>query len=330
MSDQAQEAVTQPVVSVEDRIAEKLFGPEEATETPQEEPDDTPEEQDEESDEPEGDEPEEESEEEPEEETEEVFEEIEHQGQVKKLTKAELKELAQKGFDYTQKTQEVAKQRQALEAQEAAFVQQATLQAQVMDKFGTAKALESQLAQYESIQWDALAQQDPVQYMQLDRQYRTLQGQHQAAVQEIQSAWGQADQIRQARQQQALYEASQKLMEILPEWRNPERATKEKAEVMQYLSKAGYSPEEIGQATDPRAIAVALKAAKYDALMAKKGQTDKRVQNLPKPVKPGAASTKADRQAQSDSDYRRGLAKAKTGQQKAAVIAQRLESKLFK
>ena len=44
MSDQAQEAVTQPEVSVEDRIAAKLFGPEEATETPQDEPDDTPEE----------------------------------------------------------------------------------------------------------------------------------------------------------------------------------------------------------------------------------------------------------------------------------------------
>ena len=323
MSDQAPEAVNQPEVSVEDRIAEKLFGPEEATEPPQEDVEDEPEATDEEAEEPET---EEESEDEEEPEEAEEFEEIEWNGQQKKLTKAELKELAQKGFDYTQKTQEVAEHRRALEVQQQAFVAQATLQAQVMEQFGQAKALEAQLSQYKAIDWDGLMSQDPVQAMRLDRQYRELQAQYQGVLQGMNTSWSQAESIRDEQRQTALREASQKLLDILPEWRNPDVASKEKAEVMQFLAKAGYSPEEIGMATDPRAIAIARKAAKYDALMAKKGQ-DKRVQNLPKPVKPGAAVTKADKQAQSDHDYKRALKSAKSPAEKQALIQQRLESK---
>jgi len=327
MSDQAQEAVNQPE-SILDRIAQNHYA-EPEDEAPGEDSDETDE------DEPEQDEPEESDGEGPEEEAEEVaeetpeeFEEIEHQGQVKKLTKAELKELAQKGFDYTQKTQEVAQQRRALEAQQQAFVQQATLQAQVMEQYGTVKGLEAQLQQYQSVLTDELAQADPVRYMQLDRQARQLQSQHQNAVQQMNGAWSQADAIRAEQRQQALYEASQKLMEILPEWRNPERAGKEQAKVRDFLSRTGYSPEEIGMASDPRAIAVALKAMKYDELVAQKGTAAKKVQNLPKPVKPGAAVSKEQRKAGSDAEYKRELARAKTPAERNALIQRRIASKL--
>ena len=51
-------------------------------------------------------------------------------GEERKLSKAELIEQAQKGFDYTQKTQEVAEQRKAHEAERQAFEQQRALQQQ--------------------------------------------------------------------------------------------------------------------------------------------------------------------------------------------------------
>ena len=330
MSDQAAEAVNQPE-SILDRIVQNHYA--EPDDAPSEEPDD-PVDDEPEADEPEStdDEPEGESDDETEEvveeEPEDEFEEIEWNGEAKKLTKAELKELAQKGFDYTQKTQEVAQQRKALEAQQQAFVQQATYQAQVMEQYGTVKALEAQLQQYQSVLTDELAQADPVRYMQLDRQARQLQANHQQAVQQMQNAWSQAQTIQQEQRQQALYEASQKLLDILPEWRNPDRASKEKAKVMEFLSRTGYSPEEIGMATDPRAIAVALKAAKYDELIAQKATASKKVQNLPKPVKPGAAVTKEQRQAQSDGEYKRALSKAKTPAERNALIQKRIESKL--
>lgn len=324
MSDQAAEAVNQPE-SVLDRIIQNHYA--EPEEAPSEEPEDTGESEPElEDSESVGDEQPAEDEEAVIEEPAEEFEEIEWNGQQKKLTKAELKELAQKGFDYTQKTQEVASQRKAMEAQQQAFIQQATYQAQVMEQYGVVKALEAQLQQYQSVLTDELAQADPVRYMQLDRQARQLQANHQQAVQQMQNAWSQAQTINEERRQQALYEASQKLLDILPEWRNPDRASKERAKVTEFLSRSGYSPEEIGQASDPRAIAVALKAAKYDELMAQRGQ--KKVQNLPKPVKPGVAATKEQRQAQSDAEYKRELAKAKTPQERNAIIQRRIASRM--
>src|SRR3990167_6221305 len=55
-----------------------------------------------------------EAEEEP---VEEPLEEITHNGELKKLTKTELKELAHKGYDYTNKTQQIAEERKHLEDQ---------------------------------------------------------------------------------------------------------------------------------------------------------------------------------------------------------------------
>lgn len=57
--------------------------------------------------------------------------EIVHNGEKKQVTQSELINLAQQGFDYTQKTQALAQQRRELEQKEAQFQQQRQPQQQV-------------------------------------------------------------------------------------------------------------------------------------------------------------------------------------------------------
>ena len=67
------------------------------------------------------------------------------------------------------------------------------------------------------------------------------------------------------------------------------------SEVAKFLQSQGYTPEEMNGLTDHRAVMVAMKAAKYDALQAAKAKQAK--PEPPKPVRPGAASQGAPNSA---------------------------------
>lgn len=121
-----------------------------------------------------------------EEETEEI-EEIEHEGVKHALPKALAKEFREgllRQSDYTRKTQEVAQQREALVAREAEITQQAAAQATTLDERVTLKAVESQLSQYDAIDWTQYAEQHGAnaaiaaqgQWQQLQRAKSMLEG----------------------------------------------------------------------------------------------------------------------------------------------------------
>lgn len=88
-----------------------------------------------------------------------------------------------------------------------------------------------------------------------------------------------------------------KLLTAIPEWRDPAKKAAHAAELTGYLKKSGFSPAEISQAYDHRAIVLADKARRYDELMAK-GATQQ-VRGVPAYVKPGAAPAAASAGRQS-------------------------------
>jgi hypothetical protein len=56
-----------------------------------------------------------------------------------------------------------------------------------------------------------------------------------------------------------------KLLEALPEWKDPKMAAKEKAELMQYATvNLGFTEDQVGQISDHRAILALRKAMLYD------------------------------------------------------------------
>lgn len=246
------------------------------------------------------------------------YEEITHNGEVKKLTKAELKDLAQQGFDYTQKTQQLAEQRRFLESQEAAINYRAKFQEQFTEQLGQVKAVESQLAEWKKVDWQALANSDPMQYLTAHQQYQEVKETYQAHIDHLNQMQSQAQHVEQQQTAQRLAQEAQAMKQAIPEWRDATKATAEMNDVKQFLSKNGFNDAEIKSVMDHRHVVVARKAMLYDKLMAA-GQ--KKVQAAPPPSKPG--STAKPKQAV-DQKLRETLRRTGSADAAAKLIEQML------
>lgn len=250
----------------------------------------------------------------------EEFEEITHNGEVKKLSKTELKELAQQGFDYTQKTQQLAETRRYLEQQEQAIQQQAQLQAQFTDQIAAAKALESQLAQWKSVNWSELAQTDPMQYLSLHHQYTEAKDAFQSQMQNLSLMQQQAQEVAQQQRAQRLQMEAQAMKQAIPEWKDQTRASAEMGELKTFLSSAGFAPAEVDGVTDHRHVVIARKAMLYDKLMASGKQ---KVATAPSPTaKPGSAAKPKSNETQK---LRDSLKRTGRGEYAAELIARTLK-----
>lgn len=231
-------------------------------------------------------------------ETEEEFEEITWNGETKKIPKTELKELAQKGFDYTQKTQQLGEAKRQFEAQVQAAQQSFAIQQQQAELIGEVKSLDSQLAQFKDVKWHELAESDPVQYLKLNQAFRDLKEAREAKVQEFHHRATEAQQYQQAAQAQYLQEQQKLLAESIPEIKGP-KAGEIKGKIAEYLKSSGFSPEEVGNVMDARMVKVAWEAAQWRALQASKPALTKKAAEAPRVVKTGTPKAQAP-QAQKD------------------------------
>lgn len=245
----------------------------------------------------------------------EEFEEITHNGEVKKLSKTELKELAQQGFDYTQKTQQLAETRRYLEQQEIAIQQQAQFAAQFTDQIAAAKAIEGQLAQWKGVNWTELAQTDPMQYLSLHHQYTEAKEAYQSQMQNLTQMQQQATQAAQQQRAQRLAQEAQALKQAIPEWKDPTRANAEMGELRQFLANTGFGEQEIASVVDHRHVTIARKAMLFDKMMA---QGKQKVAAAPPPTaKPGSAAKPNNSQKQKVSS---ALKKTGRGEYAAKLI----------
>ena len=222
------------------------------------------------------------------EEPEEEFIDLVVNGEQVKKTKSEVSELAQKGLDYTQKTQQLAEQRRKAQAEINAKAEEFKMREAVIEHLAEAKSLETQLKQYQGVDWNALVDSDPIQAMKLDRQYRELQSAYSQKVNDIQAAQQNISAQQQHFTQELLQREKQSMIEAIPDWKDAEKSKTERAEIKASLQKAGFTPEEIENLSDHRSVVIARKAMLYDQMMSKKPEVQKRVAEAPKPVKPGS------------------------------------------
>lgn len=230
----------------------------------------------------------EDSQEETEEEAEET-EEIVWNGETKVLTKSELKSLAQQGFDYTQKTQQLAEERRIIALERQTLQAQSQIQEKALDVVSEVKAIDRQLAQYKSVDWSALAESDPVEYLKHNHAYRELKEARDAKVQEFQAVQAQGQQMQQQYTQQMLAVESQKLQSKIPEFRNPEKASEIKGKMVGYLEQRGFTQAEIDTIVDSRFVEVIYDALRYKGIADTKPAVKKRLESAPKTLKPGTA-----------------------------------------
>ena len=176
---------------------------------------------------------------------------------------------------------EAAEQRKQLDAQRTAIEQE-------RDKYAQGLAqLQAQLAQtgQEPTQeyWDKLYEEDPLEFV----KQREAQRDREKAMQVLQ-----AEQVQ--LMQQRVREEQAKLVERIPEWRDNEVAAREKAGLIGFAQRVGFSSEELSQVVDSRLVDVLRRAYLYDQLQQEKPVARKKVAKAPKMVKGGKPKTSQD------------------------------------
>jgi hypothetical protein len=212
-------------------------------------------------------------------------------GEEKDVTLDDLVKSYQLGADYTKKTQEIAEQRKAVEAERAAIEESRQLRDAYAQRL---QAIEQFLSQQQSEDdLEILKETDPIGYAvkvaDLSQKEKQL-----SAVR--------AEQYRLAQQQQAEYQQNlqqfvqtemAKLSQALPEFADPEKGQAVRSDLRKFAASIGYSDEELSQVYDSRHVQVLYKAMQYDKLMQSKPQITKKVNEAPKMLKPGVAKAKS-------------------------------------
>lgn len=164
--------------------------------------------------------------------------------------------------DYKAKTAEVAEQRRNIEVQVAT---------EYADRLEQATALFVQMdpvLQYaQTVDWTALAQTDPAEYVSLQAQVEQRKAVLANATREIEAARSQQSAAIQAAEQQELAQEREALFAALPELRDEAKFQSFAQQTTKYLKDVGFSDEEISTTISHRAFLIADKARQFDELM---------------------------------------------------------------
>jgi hypothetical protein len=185
--------------------------------------------------------------------------------------------------DYTKKTQNLAEQRKVVEAERSRIEEAARLRDQYAQRL---QVIEQLLTQPEE-DLNALKDQDPIGYavkmgerMEKERQLAAVRQEQQQIA-----AYQQAE--YQQRLQATLSSEAERLRAAIPEFADKEKGESVRRELRDLAKSVGYSDQELSAVYDHRALLVLYKAAQYDRLTKGKVQTNKKVSEAPRMLKPG-------------------------------------------
>jgi hypothetical protein len=167
------------------------------------------------------------------------------------VTQDELLNGYSRQQDYTRKTQELANQRKLIEQQAQELQQRDAIYAQLLPKMEA--QLKGELVNEPD--WNSLYDDDPIAYVR-EKQIWDEKKEKLTAVSAEQQRLQQEAYAQQ--QQQIAYvvqEGQQRILQIIPEWKNAEIASKEKSAIRDYgINVLGYSAQEMDAIYDYRAL----------------------------------------------------------------------------
>lgn len=206
-------------------------------------------------------------------------------GEEVRVTREELLNGYQRDADYRRKTQSLAEDRKAVEAEKT---RQREITASLI-------AEHQKLAGNDEPEpdWVKLATEDPIGFIQQKATWDARQARKEQARQQT------AQLVNQQRAEIAGTEAA-KLRDKVPEWRDPETFSRDFQSLVSDAGKFyGFAADEVGAVLDHRTLMVLKDAAEFRRLQAKKSVVEKKVAQAPKSVvKPGSVAGKAALSAQ--------------------------------
>lgn len=202
----------------------------------------------------------------------------------------ELDELIkgyQQGTDYTKKSQALAEQRKAIEAERShlEYVKQErqayAQKLQALDSFLT--------QQHQGVDLEVLKETDPIGYAvavaeqsQREKQLAVVRNEQQRIAQQQQAE-------QQASLQNHLRNESEKLVSLIPELATPQGDAVRK-QIRDYAKSVGWSDQELSSVYDSRAVMTLYKAMKYEQLQKSKPELNKKLQSAPKMMRSGTSA----------------------------------------
>lgn len=215
-------------------------------------------------------------------EPEEEFTEYVKDGKTYKVPAALQSELMAHA-DYTRKTQEVAELRKSVQAtlEQVQQVTQAELQSAA-----AIHALDAQIADFKTIDWDTWEQTDPLAAQRAWRQYQQVQTDRTDAITKYQQANQERALVQQRETAKLIEQGQRELAAKIPGW------GQEKAIALQThaTSTYGFRPEELNGIIDPRMIQVLHDA--YQFRQASKTQQAVKKVETQQAIKPAATVAK--------------------------------------
>ena len=213
-------------------------------------------------------------------------------GDEYEVTQDELLNGYQRQQAYTKRSQELAEQRKAFEAEAQQVAQMRDAYAQQLEQWSQ---YNQQIIGDAEPDWDALSKDHSAEELflyktkldQQKEQARQVEAERQAIAQ-------QQAQEQQVQMQQHLSVQREQMLDRIPQWRDEDVRTSEREQVIKYAQQSvGFSPQEIANASDARAIELLYKAWQWDNLQSKKPAAKKKASKAPKMAKAGQPKTKA-------------------------------------
>jgi len=305
--------------SVEDRIADKIFGPEADDYDPDEEVQALPEEDEVEVEASDDSEEVEEVEASPEIE----YEEMEIDGELYEIP-VKLKDYVLRQQDYTQKTQEVAQQRKEYEIRMGAIEQerkQYEFVGSVQDDLNKAYALDNEVKQYQDYLRTNLDNLGQADILKIQMAVEEKKAEKDALTKALQTKYNEFQQAQEQSLKELLDKSTEVLRSKIPNW-----GQKAQADVREYALGLGFTEQEINSVYDPRYVEVLHKAAQYDKLQKTKAGAVKKVEGAP-PIKP-KSRTPMPIETQKKLNLRKKLKSNISDKAKADLIREDLADKL--
>jgi len=245
-------------------------------------------------------------------------------GEEVEVTLDELARGYSRQSDYSRKTQQLAEERKAFQAEAEAIRQERAQYATLLGALQ--QQLQSQQQLDQQPDWDRLYDEDPIQATKLERQWRKAQEERYAklsAIQAEQQRLGQAFEQQTTEQMKALLiQQAQRLPEIIPEWKDEKVAAEGKKQLRGWLADQGLSEVEINSLTKAEHVAILRKAMLYD-MGNRRAQSSVKPQPVAtRPIKPGSAANVPGTKSVTDvTRAKQRLAKTGTVNDAASVFA---------
>lgn len=128
---------------------------------------------------------------------------------------------------------------------------------------------------------------DPIGYMEAKIKYEEDLATWQQSMGELQQFSARQQQMQQQALQYHLAQEMQKLQQVIPEFGDREKATQLRQAIIETGQHYGYSPEELNEVADSRAVRILHDAMKYQQMVAARGEAQKKVDKTRPVVKPG-------------------------------------------